>query len=64
MVLEKLSDILLHENSEPVEFVIKTNYLLTEDNEYIPSGGASAPRFLLVMSKVFKIFLNNKPVAY
>ena len=63
MVLEKLSNILLHENSEPVEFVIKNNYLLTEDNEYIPSGGASAPRFSLGNVEGFQNIPINKPVT-
>ena len=63
MVLEKLSNILLHENSESVEFVIKNNYLLTEDNEYIPSGGASAPRFSLGNVEGFQNIPINKPVT-
>ena len=63
MILEKLSNILLHENSEPVEFITKTNYLLTEDNEYIPSGGASAPRFSLGNVEGFQNIPINKPIA-
>ena len=63
MILEKLSNILIHENSEPVEFVIKPNYLLTEDNEYIPSGGASAPRFSLGNVEGFQNIPINKPIS-
>jgi len=63
MILEKLSNILLHENSEPVEFITKTNYLLNEDNEYIPSGGASAPRFSLGNVEGFQNIPINKPIA-
>jgi hypothetical protein len=63
MILEKLSNILLHENSEPVEFVIKSNYLLSEDNEYIPSGGASAPRFSLGNVEGFQNVPINKPIT-
>jgi len=63
MILEKLSNILLHENSESVEFIIKTNYFLTEDNEYIPSGGASSPRFSLGNVEGFENIPINKPIA-
>lgn len=63
MILEKLSNILLHENSGSVEFVLKPKYLLLEDNEYIPSGGASAPRFSLGNVEGFQNIPINKPIT-
>ena len=63
MILEKLSNILLHENSESVEFVLKPKYFVFEDNEYIPSGGASAPRFSLGNVEGFQNIPINKPIA-
>lgn len=63
MILEKLSNILLHENSESVEFILKPNYLLKEDNEYIPSGGASVPRFSLGNVEGFQNISINKPIV-
>ena len=48
-MINKISDILLYENIISVEFIISNNnYLLKEDNEYIPkSSNAAIPRFTI-----------------
>ena len=48
-MLRKLSDILLYNNSKPVEFILKNKFsLLKENDEYIPkSTEAGVPRFTI-----------------
>jgi len=62
MILEKLSNILLHDNTLPIEFIIR-QYSLNEDKEYIPTGNASVPRFSLGDVEGFENVPINKPIT-
>lgn len=61
----KISEILSHNNTTPIEFVISNNnYKLKEDNEYIPkSTQAGIPRFTIKGNKDIENIEINKPMT-
>ena len=64
-MVEKFSDILLYENTTPVEYIIRNNYydLITEDDEYIPkSVQAGIPRFSIKGIEGIEDIPINKPI--
>ena len=63
-MIKKFSNIIIHDNIQPVEFVVRDCNYIKEDNEYIPTGaGASAPRFSLANVDGFQNIPINKPIA-
>lgn len=63
-MIKKFSNIIIHDNVQPVEFVARDCNYIKEDNEYIPtSAGASAPRFSLANVDGFQNIPINKPIA-
>lgn len=63
-MITKISNILLHENSTPVEFIIRNNYqLIKEDDEYIPKPTqAGVPRFTIKGIEGLEDIPINKPI--
>ena len=64
-MVEKLSDILLNENTRPVEFILTKNYeeIIKEDSEYIPKPEApGVPRFTIKGIEGIEDTPINKPL--
>ena len=64
-MVEKLSDILLNENTRPVEFILTKNYeeIIKEDSEYIPKPEApGVPRFTIKGIEGIEDIPINKPI--
>lgn len=62
-MVEKLSDILLNENTKPVEFILTKSYAINEDKEYIPKPEAPGiPRFTIKGIEGIEDIPINKPL--
>ncbi len=63
-MITKLSDILLYENTTPVQFILKNNYeLIQEDDQYLPKPTqAGIPRFSIKGLQGIENIEVNKPM--